>query len=89
MANINFNPSSGSGNKAVSVSGNCNPGIDKLEEYAVATNDGRVSKRITVTQEGKREEFYVKNGNQYEPFLLSNGDSFAVVKDKFKDNPNC
>lgn len=89
MASINFNPDSGSGNKAVSVSGDCNPGIDKQEEYAVATNDGRVSKRVTVTQEGKREEFYVKNGDQYEPFLLSNGDSFAVVKDKFKDNPNC
>lgn len=89
MADIKFEPGSGAGDKEVSVSGVCNPGIDETLQFDVRTNDGKVVHQITVNQEGKREPFYVKNGDSYEPFLLSDGGTFNVVKEKFKDNPDC
>lgn len=89
MVYIKFEPSSGTGDKEVSVSGVCNPGIDETLQFDVKTNDGKVTHQVIVNQEGKREPFYVKNGDSYEPFLLSDDGTFNVVKDKYKDNPYC
>lgn len=60
---IKFEPSSGKGDKEVSVSGVCNPDIDGTLQFDVKTNDGKVTHQVIVNQEGKREPFYVKNGD--------------------------
>ena len=60
--NIKFDPSSGSQNQTVKVSGNCNPGIDETVQFQVQTEDGSLTETISVTQEGKREVFMVSDG---------------------------
>lgn len=87
MADIIINPLSGKGDKKVSISSSVNEGIDKSEEYAISTLDGKNSKKITVNQVGKREVFMVKNEEtgENEEFLLSNGDTFNVLKEEFSN----
>lgn len=87
MADIVINPLSGKGDKKVSISSSVNEGIDKSEEYAISTLDGKHSKKITVNQVGKREVFMVKNEEtgENEEFLLSNGDTFNVLKEEFSN----
>lgn len=80
---IVFDPSSGNGNKAVSVSSSLNEGIDASATYKVATNNGAVSRNVVVNQLGKREVFSVKNGDNYESFLLSDGGTFNVLKAQY------
>ena len=77
-----FNPSSGDGNKTVSVSSSVNEGVDSIVTYKIATNNGAVSKNIVVNQVGKREAFMVKtaDGSDYEPFLCSVNDEYDVLK---------
>lgn len=77
-----FNPSSGDGNKTVSVSSSVNEGVGSTVTYKIATNNGAVSKNIVVNQVGKREAFMVKtaDGSNYEPFLCNVSGEYDVLK---------
>ena len=87
---IKFDPSSGSQNQTVKVSGNCNPGIDETVQFQVQTEDGSLTETISVTQEGKREVFMVSDGQGgHTEFIPSDGGTFNVVKEEWKDDPNC
>lgn len=88
--NIKFDPSSGSQNQTVKVSGGCNPGIDETIQFQVQTEDGSKTEIINVTQEGKREVLMVSDGQGgYTEFMPSDGGTFNVVKEEWKENPNC
>lgn len=88
--NIKFDPSSGSQNQTVKVSGNCNPGIDETIQFQVQTEDGSKTEIINVTQEGKREVLMVSDGQGgYTEFMPSDGGTFNVVKEEWKENPDC
>lgn len=88
--NIQFDPSSGSQNQTVKVSGNCNPGIDETIQFQVQTEDGSKTEIINVTQEGKREVFMVSDGQGgYTEFTPSDGGTYNVVKEEWKDTPDC
>ena len=88
--NITFDPSSGSQNQTVKVSGNCNPGIDETIQFQVQTEDGSKTEIINVTQEGKREVLMVSDGQGgYTEFMPSDGGTFNVVKEEWKENPDC
>lgn len=88
--NIQFDPSSGSQNQTVKVSGGCNPGIDETIQFQVQTEDGSKTEIINVTQEGKREVLMVSDGQGgYTEFMPSDGGTFNVVKEEWKDNPDC
>lgn len=88
--NIKFDPSSGSQNQTVKVSGNCNPGIDETVQFQVQTVDGSKTEIINVTQEGKREVFMVSDGQGgHTEFMPSDGGTFNVVKEEWKENPDC
>lgn len=85
MADIVFNPSSGSKDTTVNVSSVTNEGIDTSTEYQVSTNDGSVTRKVTVNQTGKRETFNVltEDGTSHEEFLLSDGGTFNVLKEEY------
>ena len=88
--NIKFDPSSGSQNQTVTVSGGCNPGIDETIQFQVQTEDGSKTEIINVTQEGKREVLMVSDGQGgYTEFMPSDGGTFNVVKEEWKENPDC
>lgn len=88
--NIQFDPSSGSQNQTVTVSGGCNPGIDETIQFQVQTEDGSKTEIINVTQEGKREVLMVSDGQGgYTEFMPSDGGTFNVVKEEWKENPDC
>lgn len=88
--NIKFDPSSGSQNQTVKVSGNCNPGIDETVQFQVQTEDGSKTEIINVTQEGKREVFMVSDGQGgYTEFMPSDGGTFNVIKQQWKDDLDC
>ena len=88
--NIQFDPSSGSQNQTVKVSGGCNPGIDETIQFQVQTEDGSKTEIINVTQEGKREVLMVSDGQGgYTEFMPSDGGTFNVVKEEWKENPDC
>lgn len=88
--NIKFDPSSGSQNQQVAVSGNCNPGIDETIQFQVQTEDGSLAEIINVIQEGKREVLMVSDGQGgHTEFMPSDGGTFNVVKEEWKDNPDC
>lgn len=88
--NIKFDPSQGSQNQTVKVSGGCNPGIDETVQFQVQTEDGSKTEIINVTQEGKREVLMVSDGQGgYTEFMPSDGGTFNVVKEEWKENPDC
>ena len=88
--NIKFDPSSGSQNQQVAVSGNCNPGLDETVQFQVQTEDGSLTETISVTQEGKREVFMVSDGQGgYTEFTPSDGGTYNVVKEEWKGTPDC
>lgn len=88
--NIKFDPSSGSQNQTVKVSGGCNPGIDETVQFQVQTVDGSKTEIINVTQEGKREVLMVSDGQGgHTEFMPSDGGTFNVVKEEWKENPDC
>lgn len=89
MADVVFNPSSGSNNKEVEVSGTCNSGTDQVFEYKVATLGGEVEVGIVVNFEGKRESLSAKDGDDQVLFLTSDGGTFDVVKEKWVNDPDC
>lgn len=68
----------GAGNGSVSVTSSVNEGLDYSTTFTVSTTDKSISKDIVVNKEGKREIYN-------EDFILSDGDSFNVIKEKYKD----
>ena len=68
----------GAGNESVSVTSSVNEGLDYSTIFNISTTDKSISKDIVVNKEGKREVYN-------EDFILSDGDSFNVIKEKYKD----
>ena len=68
----------GAGNESVSVTSSVNEGLDYSTTFNISTVDNSISKDIVVNKEGKREVYN-------EDFILSDGDSFNVIKEKYKD----
>ena len=68
----------GTGNESVSVASSVNEGLDYSTTFNISTVDKSISKDIVVNKEGKREVYN-------EDFILSDGDSFNVIKEKYKD----
>ena len=68
----------GAGNESVSVTSSVNEGLDYSTTFNISTTDKSISKDIVVNKEGKRE-------NYNEDFILSDGDSFNVIKEKYKN----
>ena len=67
----------GTGNESVSVTSSVNEGLDYSTNFNISTVDKSISKDIVVNKEGKREVYN-------EDFILSDGDSFNVIKEKYK-----
>ena len=67
----------GTGNESVSVTSSVNEGLDYLTTFNISTTDKSISKDIVVNKEGRREVYN-------EDFILSDGDSFNVIKEKYK-----
>ena len=68
----------GTGNESVSVTSSVNEGLDYSTTFNISTVDNSISKDVVVNKEGKREVYN-------EDFILSDGDSFNVIKEKYKD----
>lgn len=68
----------GTGNESVSVTSSVNEGLDYSTTFNISTTDNSISKDIVVNKEGRREVYN-------EDFILSDGDSFNVIKEKYKD----
>ena len=68
----------GTGNESVSVTSSVNEGLDYSTTFNISTTDKSISKDIVVNKEARRE---IDNEN----FILSYGDSFNVIKEKYKD----
>ena len=68
----------GTGNESVSVTSSVNEGLDYSTAFNISTTDKSISKDIVVNKEGRREVYN-------EDFILSDGDSFNVIKEKYKD----
>ena len=68
----------GTGNESVSVTSYVNEGLDYSTTFNISTTDKSISKDIVVNKEGRREVYN-------EDFILSEGDSFNVIKEKYKN----
>ena len=76
------------GTTEATVTSDCNCGEDRTAQVTVVTDDGRVSKNVTVNQEGVREQFIPSD--QTEGIRGSDGELFLGIKEKFADTmPNC
>ena len=70
------------------VTSDCNCGEDRAVQVNVVTDDGKVSKNVTVNQEGVREQFIPSD--QTEGIRGSDGELFLGIKEKFADAvPEC
>lgn len=70
------------------VTSDCNCGEDRTVQVTVVTDDGRVSKNVTVNQEGVREQFIPSD--QTEGIRGSDGELFLGIKQKFANSvPEC
>lgn len=70
------------------VTSDCNCGEDRTVQVNVVTDDGKVSKNVTVNQEGVREQFIPSD--QTEGMRGSDGELFLGIKEKFADAvPEC
>lgn len=70
------------------VTSDCNCGEDRTVQVTVVTDDGKVSKNVTVNQEGVREQFIPSD--QTEGIRGSDGELFLGIKEKFADAvPDC
>ena len=68
----------GTGNESVSVTSSVNEGLDYSTTFNISTVDNSISKDIVVNKEGRREIYN-------EDFILQDGDSFNVIKEKYKN----
>lgn len=95
--NSNFNDGTGelniqyegtAGTTEAPVTSDCNCGEDRAVQVTVVTDDGKVSKNVTVNQEGVREQFIPSD--QTEGIRGSDGELFLGIKEKFADAvPEC
>lgn len=70
------------------VTSDCNCGEDRTVQVTVVADDGKVSKNVTVNQEGVREQFIPSD--QTEGIRGSDGELFLGIKEKFADAvPDC
>lgn len=81
MSNVKFNPTEGDNDKLVSVFSEINEGLDTTLDYTISDEGDEVRKSIVVNQVGKREKFLSKKGEESEPFILSEGNTFNVLKE--------
>lgn len=73
---LSVNPSSGSGNKTVTVSGLENTKLDREALIDVQTNTGGKKTTVKVTQKGQRQAFCTSDGI---PFLTGDSASYNVI----------
>ena len=95
--NSNFNDGTGklniqyegtAGTTEAPVTSDCNCGDDRTVQVTVVTDDGEVSKNVTVNQEGVREQFIPSD--QTEGIRGSDGELFLGIKEKYADAvPDC
>lgn len=95
--NSNFNDGTGklniqyegtAGTTEAPVTSDCNCGDDRTVQVTVVTDDGKVSKNVTVNQEGVREQFIPSD--QTEGIRGSDGELFLGIKEKFANSvPEC
>lgn len=81
MSNVKFNPTEGENDELVSVFSEINEGLDTTLNYTISDEGNKVKKNIVVNQVGKREKFLSKKGEESEPFVLSDGNTFNVLKE--------
>lgn len=81
MSNVKFNPTEGENDKLVSVFSEINEGLDTTLNYTISDEGNKAKKSIVVNQVGKREKFLSKKGEGSEPFVLSDGNTFNVLKE--------
>lgn len=81
MSNVKFNPTEGENDKLVSVFSEINEGLDTTLNYTISDEGNKAKKNIVVNQVGKREKFLSKKGEESEPFVLSDGNTFNVLKE--------
>lgn len=79
---VYIDPNAGSGDAMVETTADCNCGEDRTVNVAVAASS--LSKKVTVNQEGVREQFIP--ADQEEGMMGSEGDYFLGIKEKFADS---
>ncbi|MBR3591021.1 MAG: hypothetical protein IKK89_04705 [Alistipes sp.] len=67
----------GSGNGAITLTSEANTGIDRAQEITVTTDNGAVSEKVTLSQEGLRQPFGLSGGGV---FRIKGGGRFGVLK---------
>lgn len=91
--NSNFNDGTGklniqyegtAGTTEAPVTSDCNCGEDRTVQVNFITDDGGVSKTVTVNQEGVREQFIP--ADQTEGIRGSDGELFLGIKEKYANN---
>lgn len=60
--NVDINPSTGTGNKTVTVTGASNTKLDREAVINVQTNDAKVKKSVTIKQKGERMALHTADG---------------------------
>ena len=77
-----------SGTTDASVASDCNCGEDRTVQVNIVADDGKSSKKVTINQEGVREQFIPSD--QTEGIAGSDGELFLGIKDKFVNTmPEC
>lgn len=79
---VYIDPNAGSGDAMVETTADCNCGEDRTVNVAVAASS--LSKKVTVNQEGVREQFIP--ADQEEGMMGSEGDYFLGIKEEWADN---
>ena len=79
---VYINPNAGSGDAMVETTADCNCGEDRTVNVAVAASS--LSRKVTVNQEGVREQFIP--ADQEEGMMGSEGDYFLGIKEEWADN---
>ena len=77
-----INPNTGSGDATAETTADCNCGEDRTVNVAVTASS--LSKKVTVNQEGVREQFIP--ADQEEGIMGSEGDYFLGIKAEWADN---
>ena len=67
----------GSGNGAITLTSEANTGIDREQEITVTTDNGAVSEKVTLSQEGLRQPIALSGGGV---FRIKGGGRFGVLK---------
>ena len=79
---VYIDPSAGSGDAMAETTADCNCGEDRTVNVAVTASS--LSKKVTVNQEGVREQFIP--ADQEEGMMGSEGDYFLGIKEEWADN---